>query len=78
MVEGAAEPSAPSGAEACDGLALSAENAVAWLPTVCNGLRALGEPLHHPQGQLQVVTVGSMLYFISLRNVSIIIFSLRN
>lgn len=43
---GPVQPPAP--VEACCGLAPSGEDAVVWLPTVCNGLSAFGEPFHCP------------------------------
>lgn len=49
-MEGPVQPPAPSWVETCCGLVPLAENAVAWLPAVCNGLSTLGEPFHCPQG----------------------------
>lgn len=77
VVEEPAQPPAPSGVEACWGLALLAK--MLWLfPIVCNGLSDFCEPSTLPRGELQVVTTESMLHFMFLGNVIMFIFSLCN
>lgn len=63
----------PALVEACCGLAASAENAVVWLPTVCNGLSTLGEPFYCPRGSDTGGDMRTVLYFMSLGNFIMII-----
>lgn len=77
MVQEPAQPPASSGVEACWGLALLAK--MLWLfPISCNRLSVLREPSTHPRGELQVATVGSMLYFMFLGDAIMFISSLCN